>query len=162
MQSIYAPRLRTERVIAAGRVLLAAGSLFAIGWDPSALIKHAATAYSLMLGYFGYSLLVALLVWRALGNLRLPGLLTHLVDLGFFSVFLYFTSGPASPFFAYFVFALICATLRWQWRGAVWTAAACLAAFAGVSFYFAEVLADPSFESTQTIMRVLYMLVVAG
>ncbi|MCZ7650492.1 MAG: sensor histidine kinase [Thermoanaerobaculia bacterium] len=162
MRSIYSPRLRAERVIAAGRLLLAAGSLFAIWWEPSEPAKHAATAYSLLVGYLGYSLAVALLVSRAVGSWVRPGLVTHLVDLVFFSVFMYFTSGPASPFFAYFVFALICATLRWQWRGALWTAAACLGAFAGFGYYFAQVLEDPSFESTQFIMRGLYMAVVAG
>ncbi|HSM51746.1 MAG TPA: histidine kinase, partial [Thermoanaerobaculia bacterium] len=162
MSSIYAPRLRAERVIAAGRVLLAAGSLFAIWWEPSEPAKHAATAYALLVGYLAYSLLVALLVSRAVGSSPRQGLLTHVVDLVFFSVFMYFTSGPASPFFAYFVFALVCATLRWQWRGALWTAVACLAAFAGFGYYFAQVLEDPSFESTQFILRGLYMAVVGG
>ena len=162
MRSIYAPRLRAERVIAAGRVLLAAGSLFAIWWEPSEPAKHAPTAYSLLVGYLGYSLAVALLVSRAVGSWVRPGLVTHVVDLVFFSVFMYFTSGPASPFFVYFVFALVCATLRWQWRGALWTAAACLGAFAGFGYYFAQVLEDPSFESTQFILRGLYMAVVAG
>src|SRR2546426_8529419 len=48
-----------------------------------------------------------------------------------FCAFVYMTEGPASLIFTYFIFSVVGATLRWQWRGALWTAAVALLAFNG-------------------------------
>ena len=48
-----------------------------------------------------------------------------------------FTEGSRSPFFVYFLFSILCATLRWQWRGTLWTAVGGLAAFIGLGVYAA-------------------------
>ncbi|MEO8276660.1 MAG: histidine kinase [Thermoanaerobaculia bacterium] len=161
MATLFSPRSRAERLIAGGRVVLAASSLFAVWRDPSEPAKYVSTAYALLVAYLVYAVLVAVTVWRTRAPPRLQGWLTHTFDLIFFSAFMYFTSGPASPFIAYYVFALVCATLRWQWKGTLWTAIASLAAFLGLGFYFAEVLHDPTFELNQFIIRGFYMGVVA-
>ena len=109
MDSLYSPASRAERLIAAGRVVLAASSLFAVWLDPTEPAKFAPVAYSLLAAYLVYAVGLALWVARAA---VLPGanrLLSHAFDLVFFSLFTYFTSGPASPFIAYFVFSLVCA-----------------------------------------------------
>ena len=153
------PQLRAERLIAGGRVVLAASSLFAVWLDPTEPAKYAAIAYSLLAAYVGYSLVIAALVWRAepAPALRLT---THVFDLAFFSLFLYFTAG-ASPFVAYFVFSLVCATVRWQWKGTFWTALASLATFLGLGVYFAEVMRDPAFALNPFVIRALYLAVIA-
>ena len=161
MAFLYTPESRAERVIAAGRVVLAASSLFAVWFDPTEPAKFAAVAYSLLVAYLAYALAIALWVTQ---SPFLPGAqrwLSHGFDLAFFSLFTYFTSGPASPFIAYFVFSLFCATLRWHWRGTFWTALVALAAFLGLTIYFAEVLEDPSFELTPFIIRAVYLVVFA-
>lgn len=161
MDSLYSPASRAERLIAAGRVVLAASSLFAVWLDPTEPAKFAPVAYSLLAAYLVYAVGLALWVARAA---VLPGanrLLSHAFDLVFFSLFTYFTSGPASPFIAYFVFSLVCATLRWQWRGTFWTALVALATFLGLGVYYAEILRDPSFELTPFIIRAVYLAVYA-
>ena len=47
----------------------------------------------------------------------------------------------ASPFFLYFMFSLLCATLRWQWQGVLWTSVAALAIFVGLGIYSGVCLA---------------------
>src|SRR5690349_13715300 len=127
---LYTPESRAERLIAGGRIALAASALIAVWLDPTEPAKYAAIAYSLLVAYVFYSLLVALLVVRAPAPSNWLRLATHGFDLAFFSLFTYFTSGPAgSPFIAYFVFSMVAATLRWQWRGTLWTAVAALVAF---------------------------------
>src|SRR3990172_4980417 len=117
----YAPRLRAERLIATGRVVLAALSLLAVYLDPSTPATHAPATYFLLLGYLAYALLVALVVWLApVPPVRL-GLVTHVLDLLLFCLLTYLTEGPTSPFFTFFTFSIVGATLRWQWRGALWT-----------------------------------------
>ncbi|HSL82046.1 MAG TPA: sensor histidine kinase [Thermoanaerobaculia bacterium] len=157
----YSPTSRQERLIGAGRVVLAASSLLAVWLDPSEPAKYAETAYGLLVAYLVYAAAVALAVTRAGAVPPVLRLTTHVVDLVFFSLFIYFTSGPASPFNAYFVFALVCATLRWQWRGTLWTAVASLAAFVGAGYYFGELLEDPVFDLRNFIIRGVYMAVVA-
>lgn len=161
MDSFYSPRRRPERLIAAGRVVLGASSLFAVWLDPLEPAKHAQTAYLLLVAYLVYAAVTALLVWRREAPARRWRLLTHAFDLAFFSLFIYFTAGTDSPFTAYFVFSLVCGTLRWQWRGTLWTAVVALAAFLGVGFYFGEVVRDPAFQLDTFIIRGVCLAVVA-
>lgn len=161
MDTLYSPQSRAERFIAAGRVVLATSSLFAVWLDPTEPAKFARFAYSLLVAYVVYSAFIALLVWRSDDPAGRQRAITHAVDLAFFSLFIYFTAGPASPFTAYFVFSMVCATLRWQWRGVLWTAAASIAAFLAVAVFFAELSAGDAVETYRLIIRVVYLGVIA-
>ncbi|MGZ9260779.1 MAG: sensor histidine kinase [Candidatus Binatia bacterium] len=153
---------RTERLIAASRVVLASFSLLAIWLDPTTPSRYASIAYPLLIAYVLYAAVVLIVVWASHGALVRLRVATHIVDLIIFSLFMYFIEGPTSPFFAYFVFAIVCATLRWHWRGTLWTAAAVLAAFLGIGFYASEILQDPAFEIDRFIIRSVYLAVVAA
>jgi signal transduction histidine kinase len=160
MQStIYVPRLRGERLIAIGRVVLGTSSLVAIWFDPNEPANYAGVAYTLLVAYVVYSLGAAVALGRAGAVRRLWPVLTHGLDLVFFSLFVFVTEGPASPFTTYFVFALVSATLRWQSRGTLWTAVVALAVFlaAGVS----RALQYPDFELHAFIIRAGYLVVIA-
>ena len=161
IEPLYSPQSRAERLIAAGRVVLAVFSLFAVWLDPAEPAKYADIAYSLLAAYVVYATAIALLVWRSDAPSHRQALVTHAFDLVFFSLFIYFTWGSASPFTAYFVFALVCATLRWQWRGTLWTAVVSLAMFLGVGLWVAEALDDPGFEVYPVVVRSVYLVVVA-
>lgn len=152
---------RAERLIAAGRVVLASFSLLAIWLDPSEPAKYAALAYSILAAYVLYALIVLLLVWTSFAPLIRLRLITHILDLAFFSVLMYLTEGPASPFFVYLIFSLVCATVRWQWRGVLWTSVVSLTIFLGIGVYAAEILHDPEFELNRFIIRTVYLGVVA-
>ena len=153
---------QTERLIAAGRVVLASFSLLAIWLDPTTPSRYASIAYPLLIAYVLYAAVVVIVVWASHGALVRVRVATHIVDLIMFSLFMYFIEGPTSPFFAYFVFAIVCATLRWQWQGTLWTAVAVLAAFLGIGFYASEILQDPAFEVDRFIIRSVYLAVVAA
>jgi signal transduction histidine kinase len=152
------PRGRAERLIAAGRVVLAGSALFAVWLDPSEPAKYAAITYALLAANNVYSAAIALRAWRWREPPRHQGLVTHVFDLVFFSSFIYLTDGPSSPFNAYFLFSLTCATLRWQWRGTLWTALAALVVYLGFGLFFAD---DPSFELDPFVIRGVYMAVMA-
>jgi signal transduction histidine kinase len=158
----YAPRIRAERLIASSRVVLAVFSLLAVWLDPYTPDVHQQTTYVLLVGYSTVALIVAAVVWLANGPLYRLGLATHALDLVLFSVLTYLTEGPTSPFFTYFTFAIVAATLRWQWRGALWTAAAALVMFNGTGIFAAEVMNDPAFEENRFVIRSVYLAVMAG
>src|SRR5690349_11380875 len=154
------PESRAERLIASGRVVLAAASALGVWFDPSEPARHPRLAYGLLAGYVVYSLAVAALVWRGSGaGSERQRRATQAVDLAFFSLMLFFTAGTTNPFIAYFIFAVICATLRWQWRGALWTAAVSLASFLGIGLYL--VLEEPGFNVHPLAVRGIYLALIA-
>ncbi|MGE0826989.1 MAG: hypothetical protein AB7G75_01265 [Candidatus Binatia bacterium] len=157
----YSSQARVEQLLVLGRVILATFSLFAVWLDPTEPAKHVQVTYVVLGGYAIYALLLTLLAQRADTLLVRFRLLTHSIDFVAFCVFIYLTEAPNSPFFVYFVFSLLCATLRWQWRGTVWTAVATLVAFLGMGGYVAEILGDPIFELDRFIIRSVYLLVIA-
>ena len=159
----YAPQSRAERLIAAGRVVLAVFSLLAVWLDPS---SETTSGYARLLDalvplYFLYALLLAVVEWSRHAPLYRLRFLTHAFDLTVFVLFSFFTEGPASPFVVFFVFSLVCGTLRWQSRGTVWTAAAALAAFIGMGVYAIEVERRPTLALNGVVVRGMYLVVVA-
>jgi hypothetical protein len=92
-------------------------------------------------------------------QLRLP---SHVVNLTVAILVSFFTEGPTSPFFLYFVFALLSTAVRWGWTGTLWTAAVSLTSFLGFGYFFAEVLQYPGFELNRFILRAVYLAVVAS
>src|SRR5262245_2656989 len=155
--SSYSPQGRAERLLAASRALLASFALFAVWLDPNEPAKYAAFTYSLMASYVGYSFLLLLLAWRSDVSLVRSRVFTHCVDLAIFSLLIYFTEG--APTNQFFLFSLVCGTVRWQWRGTMWTAAAALPLFIGVGLYSAEILRDPAFDLNPFIIRSVYLVV---
>lgn len=159
MEPLDSPESRAERLIAYGRVVLAAVSALAVWFDPSEPARHPEVAYSLLAGYVVYSLAIAALVWRSPARSERHRLATQAVDLAFFSLMLLFTAGTTNPFIAYFIFAVICATLRWQWRGALWTAAASLVSFLAIGLYL--ILKEPGFNVQPLAVRGIYLALIA-
>ncbi|HUO87359.1 MAG TPA: histidine kinase, partial [Thermoanaerobaculia bacterium] len=140
--------------------------LFAVWLDPSEPANQAAIAYGLLIAYLVYALLVALAVTRVEVRMRGWREVAHAFDLAFFSAFVYFTAGPASPFTAYFVFSLVCSALLWGWRGTLWTAIAALTAYFGIGLWLGVVAdtpagSEPVFDLNRVIIRGVYLVVVA-
>ncbi len=152
------PRLRPERLIAAGRVVVAVFSLFAVWLDPTEPSRQVGATYGLLAAYVVYAGVVAAVVWRREGvSARWP-VVTHAADLGFFSLFMFFTTGP---FTAYFVFAQVCGLLRWQARGTMVTAAVTLMLFAAFAIYVGLVAPAADFNLRVFIIRGVYLFVIA-
>jgi signal transduction histidine kinase len=153
---------RAERVIAGGRVVLGLFSLLAIWLDPSTSEVSTVPIYQLLVAYAIYALIIFALVWLPI---KMPGPLpigTHIIDLAMFTLFIIFTEGQTSPFFVYFVFSIMCGTLRWGWPGTFWTAVIAISIFLTLGFYATRVQQDPSFELYRFIVRAVYLTVVAA
>jgi signal transduction histidine kinase len=76
-----------------------------------------------------------------------------------FFALVYFTEGPTSPFFVFFVFALIAATIRWRWQATLWTGLVAIVGFVALGIYAAEFLHDPAFELNRFLIRGVYLSV---
>lgn len=157
----YFPQRQVEHLIATSRLILASFSLAAIWLDPSEPSRYAPLAYGVLASYLVYAIAAALAAWR--GNLRRGRLqiVTYCIDLLTFSLLMFLTAGPNSPFFVYFIFLLVCATMRWQWRGTLLNAAVTLSIVIALALFPANLLHDHSFELNRFIIRVVYLAVVA-
>lgn len=160
--TVYSRQTGAERLIATARVVLAAFSLVATWLDPPAPSSYAGVLGGLLSGYLVYALLVAAAVWTSPTPPVRLGLLTHVFDLTVFTLFMYFTVASTSPFFVYFLFSLLCATLRWRWRGTVWTMLAALSAFLALAVWTERIVPDAGFDLNRVIIRGVYLLVMAG
>jgi signal transduction histidine kinase len=157
----YIPRLRAVRLIASGRVVLAAFSLLGNWIDPYTPDRWADATYLALSLYVVYAVVLAFIVWRSPTSTR-RSLIIHGMDLAIFGAFQYLTEGSASPFFVYFTFALVSATLRWRWHGAVWTTVVVLAMVNLQALSAAETGSPTEFEVHRLIIRNVYLAVVGG
>lgn len=156
----YAPHARAERLIALGRFILAASSLLAVYLEPSTPARYQEQTYTILVVYTIYAAAMVILAWRRPIPAPRWRLVSHVADLVLFSIFIYLTEGPASPFFLYFVFSLFCATLRFSWRGILMTAVAAIVIFGGISV--AAVLLGSHAEWSRVAIREAYLAVTSA
>jgi signal transduction histidine kinase len=156
----YTPHARAERLIAAGRFVLAFSSLVAVYLEPSTPARFQRPTYALLLVYTVYALIVVAVAWRSPVPRARTRLISHALDLVLFSVFVYLTEGPASPFFLYFIFSLFCATLRFSARGILATGVVAMGIY-GVMAAAAS-FQDPAFEIGRVLIRQAYLGVIAA
>ena len=160
MTAQYSAQIRAERLIAAGRVVLAACALTAVSLPPpDALLVYRRIVYAFLGSYALYAVAVALAVWLAPRPLRRMRLATHLVDLVMFAVMMLSEQHVASGFFVFFVFSLLSAALRWQWRGTLFTAITAFGIALIAALYQATVA--EVFDSNRFLVRGLYLSVAA-
>lgn len=153
----YSAHDRAERIIAAGRVLLAAISLIGVSVVPAETATQ--RAYWFLVAYSVYAVVLAAVVWRA--HLVMPRVrtVTHFVDFAVFATLYIIQNHLAAAFFLFFVFSILSATLRWQWRGTLWTALAAIVLSAGMGFY--QSLVRDTFLPNQLLVRSVYVTAVA-
>ena len=112
--------LQIERLIAVLRIVLTTFCL-AVFITSSTLQPHLTAPFVLILAAYAlFGLGVALLptVTNYRTGWQLP---VHVIDIGVVSIFTYFIYSVSAAFFILYVFVLMSATFRWNWRGALWT-----------------------------------------
>jgi signal transduction histidine kinase len=151
--------LSADQVVATARLALATFGLIAIYLDPSQPTSNAEAAYSILVAYLGFALLVALAsFWMPLAAWALA--IAHLVDITTFSFIMRFTEGPTSPFFVLFTFALLSATLFWGWRGALGTTVVLVLLLLLVAASEDSLSSTPGSLTDDLVIRGSYLMVV--
>jgi signal transduction histidine kinase len=153
--------LQRERAVAWLRLAFAILAFAVIQLNPSRVARFPALSV-FSLGSFLISSLVAFyFTWKdRLGSTRV-GVVTTSLDVVWIALIVYSTGGTRTPFFFYYGFPVITASLRWGMKGSV------PVAFAGVGVYvimrltLAAEAADPIGIDT-IVVRSLYLIVLAG
>jgi signal transduction histidine kinase len=124
MNSVVGKRLQhpSGRVIALGRLILASLYLVAIWIDASQPTHAPAATFALLGAYIAFAVGIVLATWS---NWWLDAKLAgpaHAVDIMLFTALVLLTEGFTSPFFAFFMFLLLSAAIRWSWHVTALTA----------------------------------------
>ena len=158
----HAPRL--ERILAIGRAFLAVTALAAIYVDPTEPARFAGLMYSLLTAYALYSVAIAIALRQTIRLTPRTPLALHGLDILWASALTFFSEGPVSPFFLFFLFVLLAAAYRWAFRETFATAVLIVAIFvlqtviAVVSPWARLWFADIPFEVTPIVTRATYLL----
>jgi signal transduction histidine kinase len=112
--------VQIERLIAILRIVLTIFCL-TVFFTSSGLHPQLTERFGLILATYalfgvGVALLPTISKYRT--GWQLP---VHLIDIGVVSIFTYFINSVSAAFFILYVFVLMSATYRWNWRGALWT-----------------------------------------
>jgi signal transduction histidine kinase len=115
-------QLPSGRVIALGRLLLATLFLVAIWIDFSQPTHGPVATYAILGAYVVFAAAILLITWD---NWWLDAKLAgpaHGVDIVLFALLVLLTEGYTSPFFTFFMFLLLSASIRWGWHATALTA----------------------------------------
>lgn len=145
-----------EWLIGLGRLVTAAFALIAIYFDPTQPGRLADEARLITLLYLAFALLALVPIRRPVDS-RFH-LLTHGIDLIVIGSLLHLTDDLTSPFFAFFHFTLLAATIRWGVTGALLGAVVLETMLLAIGMPDLE---DGASELNVIIMRSAYFLVAA-
>lgn len=149
--------LSPGRVTAWSRVVLAAFALSAIYLDPTQPASNARLTYTLLAIYVFYSCIALLLPHQGLKHWTL--LFLHGLDIAFFALLMHLTEGPTSPFFVFFMFILLSATLQWNSAGAIWTSVALIVLLLALTLAAVRSGSSDDAELNRVVIRGAYLLV---
>lgn len=110
--------LPIERLVAFLRIALTTFCFVIVASSP--LLQLTQPLELILATYMLFGVGVALLptIGKYRTGWQLP---VHLIDIGVVSTLMYFTQRISSGIFILYVFVLMSATFRWNWRGALWT-----------------------------------------
>jgi signal transduction histidine kinase len=152
-----------ERILATARAVLAVSSLVAVYFDPTEPVPYASLAYGLLVLYSGYSVTLAVVLRFRTEVSAHYSLGVHTADVLWPVVISAFTDGPNSPFFLYFIFALLAAGFRWGMREALLTMVAATGAVMAEAFVLTRTplahFVKAQFNLNGFAMRAVYLMI---
>lgn len=154
--------LATERVLAWVRLVLACSSLLLLRLDPSEAYPYDLALLFLLL-YVAHALGVLLLSYLRDDISSAGQVVIHAIDIFWPAVISLFATGSNSPFFLYFIFALLAAAFRWGMRETAITTVAVIgtmiaeAVASSQSHSLTELFGQPS--TVSLVMRSLYLVI---
>ena len=153
--------LRRERAVAWLRVAFAVVAVLVIQLNPERAARFPALSSFSLITFLVYRLVVLSLAWRNKLTSGPLGILTTSLDVVWIAVIVFSTGGTRTPFFFYYSFPVITASIRWGLKGSI------PVALAGVFLYgivrltlAAESMSTPIGIDT-LLIRSLYLILLA-
>lgn len=164
LQRSAGERIETERILSTARVVLALTSVLAFQYN-SFRFEYPNLIDALLLVYCAHSLALMGTLWFRKKSEFRHSALVHTTDLLWPAVISLVTNGPSSPFFLYFVFAILGAAFRWGLRESLLTVVGALAAMTADAKILTlgpmARLFESHFDANVFVVRTVYMVILA-
>jgi signal transduction histidine kinase len=153
--------LQRERAVAWLRVAFALLAVLVIRLNPERVARFPELSFVSLLTFLLYS--VAVLYFASRSNLNsLPtGLLTTCLDVVWIAIIVFSTGGTRTPFFFYYSFPVITASMRWGLKGSIPVALVGVFLYGVVRFTLAAESMESPIGIDVVLVRSLYLIVLA-
>lgn len=147
------------RVIALGRLFLGLLFIVAIGLDASQPAHAPGFTYAILITYIVLAAAIAIATWNNWWlDARLAGP-AHAIDILLFTLLVLLTAGYTSPFFAFFMFVLLAAAIRWDWHATALTAILLSLLYLGAGLLVMK--SEGSFELQRFAVRTGHLIILS-
>jgi signal transduction histidine kinase len=154
--------LQRERAVAWLRVAFAALAVVVIQLNPERVARFPALSFFSLTSFFLYSLAVLYLAGHNKLTSSPFGVLTTSLDVVWIAVIVFSTGGTRTPFFFYYSFPVITASVRWGLKGSVPVALVGVALYGFVRITLtAEAMESPIGIDT-LLVRSMYLIVLSA
>jgi signal transduction histidine kinase len=150
-----------ERAVACLRVAFAVLAVAVIQLNPSRVARFPALSIFSLYSFLIYSLFALYFAWKNRRGSASVGTITTALDVVWLSVIVYSTGGTRTPFFFYYSFPVITASLRWGIKGSIPVALAGVAGYAFVRITLAAEAEVTPIGIDTIVVRGLYIIVLA-
>ena len=153
--------LERERAVAWLRLAFAIVAITVIQLNPSRIARFPALSAFTLGSFLLYSLVALYFSWtNRRGSVRV-GAITTSLDVVWIALIVYSTGGTRTPFFFYYSFPVITASLRWGIRGSIPVALVGVGAYAVMRLTLAAEAGGEPIGIDTIVIRSLYLIVLA-
>jgi signal transduction histidine kinase len=154
--------LHRERAVAWLRVGFAALAVIVIQLNPERVARFPSLSFFSLSSFLLYSLVVLYLAKK--NKLTAPpiDLLTNSLDVVWIAVIVFSTGGTRTPFFFYYSFPVITASIRWGLKGSLPVATVGVVVYGIVRLTLTAESMDSPIGIDTLLVRSLYLIVLAG
>lgn len=154
--------LQRERAVAWLRVAFALVAVLVIQLNPERTARFPELSFFSLITFLIYSLTVLYSTWRSELASSAVGILTTCLDVVWIAIIVFSTGGTRTPFFFYYSFPVITASIRWGLKGSIPVALAGVFLYGVVRLTLAgESMASP-IGIDVLLVRSLYLILLAG
>ncbi len=157
-------RIEIERILALARVVLALSSLVALSLNSTEYFPEPNLVFGLVVLYSGHAIALLALLWQWADVSSRFSWAVQVADIFWPCLISFFTNGPESPFFLFFIFALLAAAFRWGMVEALLTMLVAIAAMPGEAFAVSHAwfgVPAGTELGVSFVMRIVYLVIFA-
>lgn len=155
--------LQREKSVAWLRLAFAALAILVIQLNPSRVARYPSLSALSLVSFLAYSCGILYLARKNLLTSKPVAVATTCLDVIWVAAIVFSTGGTRTPFFFYYSFPVITASVRWGLKGSVPVALAGVGIYGMMRLSLAgESLIEPPIGMDTFIVRSLYLIVLAG
>jgi signal transduction histidine kinase len=153
--------LQREKLLAWLRVAFAIVAVLVVQLNPSRIARFPTLSIFSLASFLFYSLFILELTRRRQLISKKIGIFTACLDSLFIFLIVFSTGGTRTPFFFYFSFPVLTASLRWGTRGSVFVALVGVTLYGLIRFSMAAESFEAPMGVDTLLVRSLYLIVLA-